>query len=430
MSRSKITVLLLCLINAFSYIDRSALALVLPQIKTEFHLSDTVLGLVSGLPFALCYSFCMLPAAWLADNFNRRTLLSVSLAFWSLCTAATSTVQNGLQLAASRFLLGAGESPGLPASTSLIADMVPLQRRPIAFSLLAASVYVGPLVGFPLLGMVISDRGWRAAFLAAGIPGLLVALVFYLVAREPVRVQRVANGATAGWREMRARFRDLLQIRSYLFVVIAGALSAISFGSTLSWGPTFLTRVHGLDPVSVAWYFGTVRGIAGLCGALLAGVAITVLARRNARWMIRAPIFLVAALFFSDALFLLPPDRAWWQCGLALSAFLSAAIVAASYTLYVSVAATQARATATAVYLFCAGLTGQSLGPMIVGALTDAFSARWGVQAIAYAMLIAATTALLSAGMLVMAARTWVNDALRTRERDMVLAPDHHQGHK
>jgi MFS family permease len=417
--RSAYTVLLLCLINALSYIDRSALALVLPQLKAELHLSDTVLGLVSGLPFALCYAACALPSAWLADNTSRRRLLAVALALWSTCTAATAAIQSGLQLSVARFFLGATESVGLPASTSLIADLCNLKWRPIAFSTLAASVYVGPLLAFPLLGWITSTYGWRSAFMVAGLPGIFIALVFYITVRDPRRTQLTSAKSAVSTSNIKTSLAELWLTPSYRLIVLAGCLSAVNFGSMLSWGPTQLARIRHLDPVQTAYYFGTVRGAAGLAGALLAGLVIGVLARRDARWLVRIPVVLLLCLFASDATFLLNPSPAMWQLGLAASAFCTAAIVAASYTLYVSVAATHSRATATAIYLFFASITGQTLGPFLVGAVSDLLTDKQGTVAISHAMLIASFISVPSAIALWLAGRNWQKDVQRIQQSEL-----------
>src|ERR1700689_3059263 len=110
----------LTLISSFNYFDRSILGLALPLIKAEMQVSDTVLGLVSGLAFVLFYSLLGLPIAWLADRFNRRNIVAAGLAFWSLMTALTGLVANIWQLAATRFLMGAGEACGIAPSNSML----------------------------------------------------------------------------------------------------------------------------------------------------------------------------------------------------------------------------------------------------------------------------------------------------------------------
>ncbi len=398
---------LLCLINTFSNVDRSMLALVMPTMSKELALSDTITGLVAGLPFALCYAACAVPVAWIADNYSRRNLLAAALTFWSVITMLTGAVQNGWQLAVARFGLGAGESAGNPTTTSLIAGSFALENRTPAFSALAASAYVGPLIGFPAIGWIIAHHGWRAAYFAAGASGIVVALIFLMLVREPPRPPLAQNGGATGFFP---RVRQLFRTPSYLLVVLAGGFSATSQGAHLTWGPTFLDRVHGLGPEEIGFYFGTLRGAAGLAGAATAALAIGALVRRDMAWQLRAAIVISALPFVADCLFLFAGNAALWRIGLGLNAFFTAIIVAMSYPLHVNVAAPNLRATASAFYFLVLSLMGFMLGPFIVGALSDALRERLGGQSLATAMLVASAVALLSSLMLIRARRTWLDD--------------------
>ncbi|MDB5662429.1 MAG: major facilitator superfamily protein [Sphingomonas bacterium] len=402
------TLLLLCLINAFNYVDRSMLALVLPQMTAELNLSDTVTGLIAGLPFALCYAASAIPIAWVADRYNRRNLLAGALAGWSAVTALTGAVHNGWQLAAARFALGAGEAAGHPTTASLIGDGFAVRNRTAAFSALSASAYLGPFIGFPIVGWLLAEHGWRAAFYATGVAGMVMAAIFFVTVREPARL-RTSAAPAEGWGFVAGVMR-LLSIPSFRLVIFAGGFNAINQGAHLTWAPTFLSRVHGLDPQAIGLYFGTLRGAAGLAGALFAAVVVGGLVRRDIRWQIRVPVLVAALPFLSDVLFLVARDAALWQAGLALTAFSTAIIVALSYSLYVNVAPPELRATASAVYFFVASLMGFILGPLSVGALSDVLAAGWGKEAIAVAMVIASSSALVSAVLLLRAARTWTRD--------------------
>ncbi|MCW3838324.1 MFS transporter [Sphingomonas canadensis] len=403
--------LLLCLVNAFNYVDRSMLALVMPQMTKELQLSDTVTGLVAGLPFALCYASCAIPLAWVADRYNRRNLLAGALAGWSVVTALTGAAQSGWQLAAARFALGAGESAGHPTTASLIAGSFALKDRTAAFSALSASAYLGPFVGFPIVGWLLAEHGWRAAYYATGIAGVAMAAAFFLTVREPPRGQ--AGPAVPGGGGFVAGVRRLLATPSYRLVVLAGGFSAVNQGAHLTWGPTFLARVHHLDPQAIGLYFGTLRGAAGLAGALFAAVVVGMLVRRDIRWQVRVPILVAGLPFLSDLLFLAARDPLLWQAGLALSAFVTAIAVALSYPLYVNIAPPGLRATASAFYFLVASLMGFILGPLTVGALSDVFAAAWGAEAITVAMAAASGSALLSFLLLLRAGRSWTEDVAR-----------------
>lgn len=410
MGRAVFTLVMLCLVNAFSYVDRSMLALVMPQLSRELELSDTVIGLVAGLPFALCYALCAIPIAWVADNYNRRNLLAGALAFWSGVTALTGAVQSGWQLALARFGLGAGEAAGHPTTASLIADTFSLRNRTIAFAALSASVSLGPLLGFPAIGWLLEHYGWRVAYQVVGLAGVAVAVVFFLAVREPPRGSRPQSIEKIGFFE---GTRRLLRTPSYALVIFAGGFSAINQGAHLTWGPTFLERVHGLGPQDVGIYFGTLRGVTGLGGALLAAVIVGALVRRDLRWQIRAAIVVAVLPFLSDITFLFSGDPLIWQTGLALSALFTQFVVAVSYPLYVNVAPANLRATASAFYFLVASLMGFILGPFSVGAFNDLFAASMGDDAIVFSMAIASSSALVSALLLLLANRTWLRDAER-----------------
>ncbi|MBO9499885.1 MAG: MFS transporter [Novosphingobium sp.] len=410
MGKAVFLLALLCLVNAFSYVDRSMLALVMPQLTKELHLSDTITGLIAGLPFALCYAICAIPIAWVADNYNRRNLLAGALAFWSAVTALTGSVHSGWQLAAARFGLGAGEAAGHPTTASLIADTFDLKSRTIAFAALSASVSLGPLIGFPLVGWILEHHGWRTAYHVVGLAGVVVAVIFFLAVREPQRKVRASAAPKVGFIEGAAK---LIKTPSYLLVVFAGGFNAINQGAVLTWGPTFLDRVHHLGPQEVGVYFGTLRGIAGLIGALSAAAIVGMLVRRDIRWQIRAAIAVAVLPFLSDLTFLFGGTPALWQTGLALSALFTQFVVAVSYPLYVNVAPGNLRATASAFYFLVASLMGFILGPFIVGALNDALAPQMGERAIVVSMAVASSTALVSALLLVLANRTWVRDAER-----------------
>jgi MFS family permease len=325
-------------------------------------------------------------------------------------TALTGSVQSGWQLAAARFGLGAGEAAGHPTTASLIADSFDLKSRTVAFAALSASVSLGPLIGFPAVGWILEHHGWRTAYHVVGLAGVLVAIVFFLAVREPPRTARPATAQKTGFFEGAGK---LLKTPSFACVIFAGGFNAINQGAVITWGPTFLDRVHHLGPQDIGVYFGTLRGIAGLIGALSAAVIVGILVRRNIRWQIRAAIAVAVLPFLSDMTFLFGGTPLLWKTGLALSALFTQFVVAVSYPLYVNVAPGNLRATASAFYFLIASLMGFILGPFIVGALNDALAAQMGERAIIVSMAVASSTALVSAVLLVLANRTWVRDAER-----------------
>jgi MFS family permease len=412
------TLTMLAAINACNYVDRAALAMLLPMLQRDLRLTDTALGLLSGMPFAICYAVCCLPAAHLADRYSRRNLIALGFIFWSAVTTASAAVTSGMQLAVARLLLGAGESTGLPASTSLLADLFPSERRSIAYAVMAASPNIGLLLGFPLVAWVMHAYGWRAAFLAAGVPGLFLALIFYISVREPVRTNLVGTVVPVTRAGFGASLRFLAGSRAYVLVLVGGALYSVGAGAMLSWAPSFLVRVHKLTPADIGFYFGTMRGVAGLAGGLSAGFLVSALARRNTSWFVWVPAAAELLLFPADALFLLGNTPGLWRSGLVLDAVLNAFQVATTYTLLVGVARANMRAVATALYLIVCSLIGLACGPAVVGIVNDALAHRFGVTAIRYSLLVV-ICAYMAAGLATMAAgRHWRRDALRAAQAD------------
>src|SRR5690606_5466847 len=151
------------------------LGLVLPLIKADMHISDTTLGLVSGVAFAFFYSIMGVPIARLADRFSRRNIIAVGLFVWSLATLATGMVANVWQLVVTRFLLGAGEASSIAPSNSIACDLFGKVSRPMAIALLGTAASVSSIVLVPIAAWISQEYGWRAAFMAAGAPGLVLA---------------------------------------------------------------------------------------------------------------------------------------------------------------------------------------------------------------------------------------------------------------
>ncbi len=402
---------LLCGVGVFSNVDRNMLGLVMPHVMADLELSNTMMGLVVGLPFVICYVSFAIPLAWVADNYERRSLLGGALLGWSVVTALTGMVQNGWQLAMARLALGAGEAAGHPTITSLIADSFNVQRRAVAFSAYSATTYLGPLIGFPIVGWLIAVYGWRSAYYVMGGLGMLFAILFLATMKEPVRDVPVAKGAAK--QPFFLSIVRLLKMPTFLLVIAAGGFNAINQGAHLTWAPTFLDRVHGLSPTEIGFYFGTLRGLTGVAGAIIAAVGIGILVRRDLRWQIWAPMAVTPLPFFSDLLFLFSGNQLLWLFGLGFSAFASALLVSISFPLYVNIVPANLRATASALYFLIVALTGFMFGPFVVGALTDALTPHFGVQSIGIAMAIASASILVSALMLILANRNWIDDARR-----------------
>ena len=416
----------LTLISAFNYLDRSLLGLALPQIKAEMQLSDTVMGLVSGFAFVLFYSLMGVPIAWAADRWNRRNIIAAGFAFWSLMTLVTGWVTNVWQLAAARFLMGAGEACGIAPSNSITADLFRSERRPLAYSIFATAASISSILFFPIAGWVGQHYGWRQMFIAAGIPGLLLALVFLLTVREPRRGASESNPGSAPVRPRHASeqipfwqsVRVLLGSRAYLALLAGATLMGLNLFACAVWAPTFLTRVHGLSLGEIAATIGPVRGACGFVGVLLGGMLIDRLGRKAPHWRMTIPAVACILVGPAEAVFFLSDAHPIWLGAFAVSGFLLLIHQGPVFAAVMAVAQVRMRAVATSILLFCSAMFGQAVGPLVVGMMNDMLAASLGDQAIRYSLLMIAGTAVLAGLCFWLAGQFIAADAKRRLEKE------------
>lgn len=388
--------LVLTLVSVFNYLDRSLLGLALPAIKRELGSSDTVLGLVSGLAFILFYSLLGIPIAWLADRTNRRNIIAAGLTFWSLMTACTGFIGSIWQLAVVRLLMGAGEACGMAPSNSIIADRFPPDRRPLALALFGTAAPLSYILFFPLAGWIAQHHGWRAMFIAMGLPGVLLALLLILTVREPERTAPPPKRLPLA----RSLFGDLAALfsnRCFVWIFAGVTLMGANVWAAGAWTPTFFVRVHHLKITEVANIIGPTRGIIGLVGILLGGLLIDRLPKHRDFWRVGIPAIACLLAGPAEALFLLGSSYPVWVGGFALASFFTLIHQAPIFAAVVNVVGERRRALAISVVLLGASLIGNAVGPSAVGVLNDLLAGQLGDEAIRYSMLIIAVTPLLAA---------------------------------
>ena len=378
----------LTLISAFNYLDRAVLGLALPLIKREMQVSDTALGLASGLAFAMFYSLFGLPIAWLADRWSRRNVIAIGFAFWSLMTAVTRFVADIWQLAATRFLVGAGEACGIAPSNSLISDLVREPHRPLALAVFGLASSLASLVFYPLIGWTGQHYGWRAMFTASGVPGLALAVVFFLTVKEPAR--RRGPGSLPPRVSLADSVSFLLRSRTYLLLLLGAMLMGASVYAGSTWNAMYLTRVHHLPIAAVAGSIGPLQGICGGAGILLGGLLTDALGRRDERWLLGLPA--AACLFAAPAevLFLLGDGPAAWMTGFGLMSFFALAHQAPIFAAAMGIARSGMRAVAISMLVLASSLLGQILGPLLIGVANDRLFASLGAAAVRYSLLLVA----------------------------------------
>lgn len=362
----------LLLIAVCNYLDRGILAVIQEPIKRDLGLSDWQLGLLGGPAFALFYALSGLPIARLAERTNRASLLAACVGFWSAMTALCGAAQNFVQLAICRFGVGAGEGGCIPISHSLVADRFGVRQRGLVLAVLSSAPSIASVVT-PIAGSLIAERyGWRAAFLAVGVPGILVAFV----ARFVIRDERAEAGGSA--KEKSSFFEDLAWLvrnRAFVFVFIAAAFTGMGVYAITLFEMSFLIRSHDLT-LAQAGTVKSILGAAGLTGTFLGGLLADRFADDRGRSYVLVPAVgsvLTCVLYFF----------AFSQSAVMLSLILLV-LADMSYNLkngpvfaaVQNIVPGHMRATGAAVYMIAATVLGSSLGAPLAGAVSDYLAAR------------------------------------------------------
>ncbi len=394
--RTAYTLGFLTLIYAFNTADRNIFGLLMPLMKSEMHVSDTMLGFLSGFAFACFYALAGIPIAYLSERWSRRNIIAIGFVVWSVMTVATGFVQNIVQLTLARFMLGAGEAGGIAPSNSMIGDLFDRRRRTVALSILQCANSLGILVAFPLIGWIAAQHGWRSAYIAAGLPGLALGVLFVLTVREPRRGQTddLAQGqAPPSPQAFLPLVRKLIASRPYLLAATATTLLAINLSGMQTWTPTFLMRVHHLEPQLVGSYIGAIRGPTGIAGAVFGGLVTSWMARRDNRWLVWTPAIFIFLIGLADLVLLWSDGGGGWKLGMAIETFCTSAQVGPMFGLLLAAADSRSRAMATAATMLVVYLVGLTVGPLAVGALNDLLQPYLGGGGIRYSMLAVASTA-------------------------------------
>lgn len=384
-------VAVLLLAYVFNFVDRQIISVLAMPIKNDLGLDDQQLGLMGGVAFAIFYTTTAIPIAWLADRKNRVNIIAVSIALWSLFTAACGMVQSFWQLFLARMGVGVGEAGGVAPSYALIADLFPRERRASAMALFSLGVPVGSALGVFFGGWIAGNLDWRAAFLIVGFAGLPVALLVKLTVTEPPRGRfddvsdaTVDLAVAPGVAEVVRRLKKSPGF--WLLSLGAACASALSYG-LMFWMPSFFARTYNLSIGAVSWYYGSVLLVGGVLGILMGGWIGDRMAkvRPGGFALIPAVGLTLAIPTIATALFARTLMLSWLL-------FTFGQMLASAWFGPVSAGVQQIvpasmRAVASAVYLFILNLVGMGVGIFALGLMSDWMSQAYGSAALQYSIL-------------------------------------------
>ena len=403
--------LLLLLAYVFNFIDRQIIGILAVPIKAELALSDRQLGLMGGVAFALFYSTLALPIAWFADRKSRITIISASVAAWSLFTALCGLTQNFWQLFLARMGVGIGEAGGVAPSYSLIADYFPSRSRARAIAFFSLGIPLGSALGIFFGGWIASRVDWRTAFLVVGLAGLPIALLLRLFVPEPMRgASDLAPTPPA------PPFLEVLATlaRNPSFWLLSfGAASGSTLGyGLIFWLPALFTRSFGLSLGEIGWFYGSLILVGGMLGTWLGGVIGDRLgpARPGVYAAIPAICFLFAAPAYAGALFAPSLPLVW---GLFLiPQILGLAWLGPVITAVQQLVPPNMRATASASFLLINNFIGIGFGVYIFGEMSTRMAERYGDQSLRYSILYGLVFYLIAASFYALAARRLKRDMI------------------
>lgn len=389
----------------FYQLDRNAIYVTQELIRREFSLTDTQLGLISGLLYGVAYAIFGLPLGRAVDSVNRAKLLSFLVGTWSVATAICSLATSSVHLAIARFVVGGAEAGGAPASLSLLADKFPPERRATVSSIFFAGAGLGSFVSFLIGSQIAAQYGWRMVFLFYGLPGILLALLLFFTIRDPRRVKTAEEKAaqvTFG-----QALRTILADRAVLSIYIGSALYTFASAGTVAWMVSFLMRSHDfpiqhagaaaaltlglIGPiVSIPFGFLTDRAEKKRAGGLLQLIAVAAFITCTATMLMVYVDNPVAVMIFV----------AFWGAGALVFIGPSNAAIA-------HMTPPQMRGVAFALLSVLGNLVGSGLGPLVIGMGSDWFAPSLGDNSIRAAIGIAALAYIVAGACFIYAASTY-----------------------
>lgn len=391
---------LLFVTYVMSMADRQLVGILAEDIKRDLHLTDSQLGLVAGPAIAFFYAVLGVPMGFVADRMNRIRFLAGCLAVWSVMTILGGRATNLVELALTRVGVSVAEAGGTPSSVSLLADFFRPNRRASAMAIWTAGSAAGIFVGFAFGGAINEAIGWRATFILAGVPGVLLAAILLLTVPEPVR--GAADDALVSSRpkltlSMLQIFAFLWKIRLYRQGVLAAAGCNFCVFAVLTWAPPFVHRSYGIGSAQAGAVLGTIIAGAGGTMMIVSGLIADRLARRG----LDRPLMAVSASIGGSAIFFALAFNAPSFTAFAIFFTCAYSLLMTNppitWVLVQGSSPPEMRAMATAIYLLVVNICSSVPAPLLIGFLSDKLEPGYGTSGLRIALWLVPLAAAIAA---------------------------------
>ncbi|PSL10853.1 sugar phosphate permease [Marinobacterium halophilum] len=401
--KSHFMLALLALVYVFSYIDRHAIAIVLEPIKQEFGASDTLMGLLTGLAFAVLYGVLGIPLGRMVDRgADRRVMISICCGLWSVATMACGMATSFWQLIIARMTVAVGEAGGMAPSVSMVADLYPKSRRSLAMSIFMLGPHIGILVAMVAGGYIAQTYGWRTTFIVFGLPGIFIAATLWFFTKDPGRgvfdsTEERRQAQLAKDVSLMSQIKIIFKVRAFVLLCFAcGTTGMVGYGYGI-WAPTFLLRTYEMPLAQAGLLFGIASGISAAVGAIFSGWFCDRMIRRSTSWQLGLPLIGIMASLPMGIGFLLWPQSSSFSIGnlevpyamlfCAGFSFFQGWWPSLTFTAVSHLLTSSQRALGAAFLNLFMTLIGAGFGPFLSGLLSDAYTSTMGADGLRWALV-------------------------------------------
>ena len=393
-------------VYVFSFIDRQILVILQESIKNDLHLSDTQLGLLSGFSFAIFYVTFGIPIANFADKGNRRNIITLSLLLWSGMTALSGMAKNFIQLLLARVGVGVGEAGCNPSAYSIISDIYPPQKRATALAIYSTGISMGIMIGFLLGGWINQHLGWRSAFYAVGIPGILYTIVLYFTVKEPPRTSAEKDKLPEADHTMKDVLLILWRSKSFKYLALGGGMAAYVGYANSSWIPSFLARIHEMKSEDIGLWLSLAFGIGGGLGFFSGGFFSDKLGKKEKRWYLWLPALTLMSAIPIALIAYFVTNTIVCIVAIGLYTFSNAFFLAPCIALTHGIVGKRMRALASAILLFIINIVGLGCGPLFTGMISDLLKPTMGTESLRWALCTILLVSIMGSLLYIKAAKT------------------------